>query len=252
MAGTASEVGTVQVRSYAAVAEAHAHPYHQLVLPLAGSLELEIGPRGGVVCGGTGALVPTGERHAFAASGGNRFLVLDLPPGAVERTGTREALHRLADACFFPVPRAAAGLARWFAHEVAGGDAAPAILVSFSSLLLHAASAPAPRREPAAVKCALAYIEARGLGPVRLADVARAAGTSAGHLHALLRAHVGRAPRSLIRARRVEEARRLLAETELSIAEIALRCGFADQTSLTHAVRRELGTTPGRLRRSRA
>jgi AraC-like DNA-binding protein len=52
--------------------------------------------------------------------------------------------------------------------------------------------------------------------------------------------------------RRLEEARRLLIETELSIAEVALRCGFADQAGLTHAVRRVLSTTPGRLRRHRS
>jgi AraC-like DNA-binding protein len=101
---------------------------------------------------------------------------------------------------------------------------------------------------PDAVRQALTFIEEKGLERC-VSDVARAAGISAGHLHALFRAHVGRAPRSLISTRRLEEARRLLAETELPIAEVALRCGFADQASLTHAVRRELGTTPGGLRR---
>jgi AraC-like DNA-binding protein len=252
MPGTFDDAGAVQVRSYATVAETHAHPFHQLVLPLAGKLELEIERRGGVVCGDTGALVPPGERHAFAASGGNRFLVLDVPASAAERAETREALDRLGDARFFPVGASAATLARWFAHELAGRDASPAILGCFSSLLLHAASAAASRQVPEAVRRALAYIRAWALGPIRLADVARDAGTSAGHLQALLRAHVGRSPRSIVRARRVEEARRLLTETEISIADIALQCGFADQASLTHAVRRELGTTPGRLRRHRA
>lgn len=245
-------VARVQVRSYPTVVEAHAHSFHQLVLPLAGSLDLEIGPRGGVVCGGTGALVPPGERHAFAAGGRNRFLVLELAPSGVERTHARDALGRLGDLRFFSIPRAAAGLAHWFAREIDAGEAPAALVAAFGSLLLHAVSAPGPRPEPPAVRRALEFVEARGLGPIRLVDLARAAGTSAGHLHALFRAHVGRTPRALIRARRVEEARRLLEETELSIAEIALRCGFADQASLTHAVQRELATSPGRLRRRRS
>lgn len=252
MANTVASAGAVEVRSYAAVVERHAHSYHQLVVPLAGKLELEIECRGGLVGGDTGALVPPGEWHAFAANGRNRFLVLDVPPIAANRAETREALGRLGDVRWFPVPAPAAALARWCADAWAGDEAPPAVVGCFASVLLHAVSTAGVRQDPAAVRRALAYIRAWALGPIRVADVARHAGASAGHLQALFRAHVGRSPRDLVRARRVEEARRLLTETDLSIADIALRCGFADQASLTHAVRRELGTTPGRLRRPRS
>ncbi len=252
MEGMGSEGAMVHVRSYAPRAETHSHDFHQVVLPLAGCLELEIGGRGGRVVGMTGALVPSGERHAFAASARNEFLVLDLPHAVVEEAGTGEWLDRLGRACFFPVSRAAARLGAWFADEIAADDAPPAVATAFATLLLRAASGPVPRSAPAAVGRALAFIDENGLLPVCVSDVARAVGISAGHLHALFRAHVGRAPLSLIRARRLEEARRLLIGTELPIAEVALRCGFADQAGLTHAVRRVLGTTPGRLRRHRS
>ncbi len=252
MEGVGSEGAMVHVRSYAPGAETHSHDFHQLILPLAGCLELEIGGRGGRVVGVTGALVPSGERHAFAASARNEFLVLDLPHAVVEEAGTGEWLERWGRACFFPVPRAAARLGAWFADEVAADDAPPVVATAFATLLVRAASGPAPRSAPAAVRRALAFIDAIGLEPVCVSDVARAVGISAGHLHALFRVHVGRAPLSLIRAQRLEEARRLLIETELPIAEVALRCGFADQAGLTHAMRRVLGTTPGRLRRHRS
>ena len=249
MDGSASGVAMVHVRSYAPSAEAHSHVFHQLVLPLVGSLDLEIGNRGGRVSGRTGALVPSGERHAFAATAKNEFLVLDLPLAAVAHADAAEWLDHLGHARFFPVSRAAARLASWFADEVSAVGAPPALVAAFVPLLLRAASMPVVRSVPHTVQRALAFIEENGLEEVCVSDVARAAGVSAGHLHALFRAYVGRTPGSLIATRRVEEARRLLAETELPIAEVALRCGFADQTSLTHAVRRELGTTPRGLRR---
>jgi AraC family transcriptional regulator len=126
------------------------------------------------------------------------------------------------------------------------------VATAFATLLLRAATGPAPRSVPDAVTRALAFIDEKALAQVCVSDVARAAGISVGHLHALFRASVGRAPLSFIRARRLEEARRLLEETDLPIAEVALQCGFADQAGLTHAVRRVLGTTPGRLRRHRS
>lgn len=252
MAGTAADGATVHVRSYAPQAETHAHDFHQVVLPVAGCLDLEIGDRGGRVVGATGALVPSGERHAFVASTRNEFLVLDLPHAVVEEAGAGEWLDRARRACFFPVTRAAARLVAWFAEEVAADGAPPAVATAFATLLLRAASGPAPRSVPGAVTRALAFIDEKALEPVCVSDVARAAGISGGHLHALFRAHVGRAPLSVIRTRRLEEARRLLIETEQPIAEVALRCGFADQAGLSHAVRRVLGTTPGRLRRHRS
>lgn len=253
LAGTAAAGPTAHVRSYAPHVETHAHDFHQVVLPVVGCLELEIGDRGGRVVGATGALIPSGQRHAFVASTRNEFLVLDLPHAMVEETGSGEWFDLQSRACFFPVTRAAARLAAWFAEEVAAGDASQAaVATAFATLLLRAASGPAARSVPDAVTRALTFIDEKALAPVCVSDVARAAGISAGHLHALFRAHVGRAPLALIRTRRLEEARRLLAETELPIAEVALRCGFADQASLTHALRRVLGTTPGRLRRHRS
>jgi len=242
----------VHVRSYAPHAETHAHDFHQMVLPLAGCLELEIGGRGGCVEGATGVLVKAGERHAFAASARNAFLVLDLPHAVVEGTRSGEWLDRVRRARFFQVTRAAARLAAWFVEEVAAGDAPPEVAGAFATLLVGAARDPVSRNVPDAFERALSFIDEKALARVCVSDVARAAGVSVGHLQAVFRAHVGRPPLSFVRARRIEEARRLLEHTEIPIVEVALRSGFADQAGLTHAMRRVLGTTPGRLRRHRS
>jgi hypothetical protein len=84
--------------------ETHSHDFHQVVLPLVGCLELGVGGRGGQVVGLTGALLTSGERHAFAASARNEFLVLDLPHAVVEEAGTGEWLERWGRTCFFPSP----------------------------------------------------------------------------------------------------------------------------------------------------
>jgi AraC family transcriptional regulator len=56
-------------------------------------------------------------------------------------------------------------------------------------------------------------------------------------------------PHRYVLKRRVERARELLTKTHLSIAEIAYRCGFANQAHLTLAFGKECGLTPGEYRR---
>jgi transcriptional regulator GlxA family with amidase domain len=82
-----------------------------------------------------------------------------------------------------------------------------------------------------------------------VADVAAAVGVSLTRLHTLFRKHFGRGPHALLMQWRVESARRLLQETHLSIAEIAVRTGHTDQSSLTRRLRSALGVTPAALRR---
>jgi AraC-like DNA-binding protein len=55
-----------------------------------------------------------------------------------------------------------------------------------------------------------------------------------------------------IAARRVERAKRMMIISTESLTEIALNCGFADQSHLNRQFRRAVGVTPGQWRRSSA
>jgi AraC family transcriptional regulator len=52
-------------------------------------------------------------------------------------------------------------------------------------------------------------------------------------------------------ARRIERAKELLAERDLSVAEVSRRTGFHGATQLTRAFRKLVGTTPTGFRRDR-
>jgi AraC family transcriptional regulator len=55
-----------------------------------------------------------------------------------------------------------------------------------------------------------------------------------------------------VRARRIDRARALLLETDRPLAEIALECGFCDQSHFTNVFRRLAGKTPQRYRAQRS
>ena len=69
------------------------------------------------------------------------------------------------------------------------------------------------------------------------------------HLARVFREHCGTSVTGFLQRARVGRARRLLASTGMSLAEIAATAGFADQSHMTRAMRRALGATPAALRR---
>ncbi|MCY0854617.1 helix-turn-helix transcriptional regulator [Cupriavidus sp. D39] len=50
-------------------------------------------------------------------------------------------------------------------------------------------------------------------------------------------------------ALRLERARALLRDTALPLAQVAIACGFSDQSHFTHVFSRALGVSPGNWRR---
>lgn len=83
-----------------------------------------------------------------------------------------------------------------------------------------------------------------------LGEVASECRISTTHFARAFKASTGMTPHGWLQARRIERARDLLA-TDLSLAEIALECGFADQSHFTRVFSRIAGNTPGSWRRYR-
>jgi AraC family transcriptional regulator len=66
----------------------------------------------------------------------------------------------------------------------------------------------------------------------------------------LFKQRMGITPHQYILQQRIEKAKHLLQHSKLSIAEIAARTGFSDQSHLTRCFRRKFGVTPKQLLRS--
>ena len=95
------------------------------------------------------------------------------------------------------------------------------------------------------------HVEAHLAQDIRVADLARLVGLSAGHLHRAFRETTGRTPLEFINRRRVERAAAILAAEEPTIAEVALRVGFLSPSHFSRTFRRVTGRNPS-ARRTRA
>jgi AraC family transcriptional regulator len=83
-----------------------------------------------------------------------------------------------------------------------------------------------------------------------LEEVAEALGLSRAHFIRAFRISVGDTPYQWQMAQRLERARRLLAGTEMPLVDIALSCGFSDQSHFTRVFALDAGTPPGAWRRT--
>jgi AraC family transcriptional regulator, transcriptional activator of pobA len=93
-------------------------------------------------------------------------------------------------------------------------------------------------------------IDQRLSEPFSLRDVASELGMTPGHLTTVVRRRTGRTVQEWIIERRMAEARTLLSETTLPVAEIARRVGISDPGYFSRLFRRTHGASPRNWRGS--
>jgi AraC family transcriptional regulator len=93
------------------------------------------------------------------------------------------------------------------------------------------------------------YIELRLAERLAISEMAGVPGLSRSHFCRAFRATFNQSPRQYIEARRIERAQRLMIETDQSLLQIALACGFNDPAHFSKTFRNAVGLSPSRWRR---
>jgi LacI family transcriptional regulator len=97
-------------------------------------------------------------------------------------------------------------------------------------------------------EAALSYIRRRACGNITVADVAGYLNISRRALERRFQAYLGRSPNNEIVQVRLERAKQLLAETDLTVGDIAGRSGFATASYLCQLFRQRIGVSPAEFR----
>jgi AraC-like DNA-binding protein len=100
------------------------------------------------------------------------------------------------------------------------------------------------------IRRATELLEAHLDGKIALQQVAEACELSVSHFARAFRQTFHKPPYKWLMERRVDKARGLMTNSRLPLADIATRCGFADQSALHRIFKRIHGVTPGIWRRS--
>ncbi|MDF1567333.1 MAG: helix-turn-helix domain-containing protein [Spirochaetaceae bacterium] len=83
---------------------------------------------------------------------------------------------------------------------------------------------------------------------ISLKDVAAQVGLSPDYFGKFFRQEIGRSFSEFLNGLRIEEAKRLLANSTASLGDIGYACGFEDQSYFTRVFRKSVGTTPSMYR----
>jgi len=86
---------------------------------------------------------------------------------------------------------------------------------------------------------------------ITLAEVARECRLSLSHFSRAFRRSTGLPPYKWLLQRRLDTAKDLMLRSALPLSEIALRCGFSDQSHLSRSFAQKVGTTPSAWRRAK-
>ncbi len=95
---------------------------------------------------------------------------------------------------------------------------------------------------------AIAFIRANAAARIQVSDVLRAVPVSRSWLERRFQELLGRSPAQEIRRVRLERSKRLLAETDMSVPEVAIASGFGSSEYLSYAFKQATGVTPHKFR----
>ncbi|WP_120633309.1 GlxA family transcriptional regulator [Ruegeria sp. EL01] len=98
------------------------------------------------------------------------------------------------------------------------------------------------------VNKALALMQEHLEAPLPVSEIAKRVGRSQKALSIRMQAELGAGPAQVYRRLRLNLARKLVNETDLTVGEVALRAGYDDPSALTRAFKAEFGVTPRTLR----
>jgi AraC family transcriptional regulator len=194
---------------------------------------------------------PPGYEHAKSFSAGTHCLLLEIDRAVFERVANlTDTLQRPADIRSI--------LCGWLAHclyqKFLQND--PLALISIEGILLKLLAETARQANgfapagnvPRWLRIAHEYLDSNFQRPLTLAEVAGVAGVHRVHLAREFRRRFSITVGEFLRKKRVEYACHLVSKTNDPLAEVAMNCGFSDQSHLTAAFRRQVGLTPGRFR----
>ncbi len=115
--------------------------------------------------------------------------------------------------------------------------------------LLSAALEQRRNQDAQPIRLAKQYIQKHFSQPLTLEEVSEAIGLSVNYFSTLFKRETGEGFNKYLTRIRMEEARGLLRETRLPVAEICKRVGYMDIKHFTHTFKAVTGLTPGEFRK---
>jgi AraC-like DNA-binding protein len=233
--------GTLSVRSYTLTQNTHSHGYHQVVVPLTGTMTITFATQTYSAAPGHCVVIPSGTVHRYSAFEQSRFLVADmstLPKNAATVPEPCVAISKdLLAFCAY----AEVQLTKAADREVAG-------LLYRLFWRLIAEQDFASRVDERIMRAVMKMEEDLSVNH-SIAELAATAFLSVSQFKVLFRKHLGIPCNELLTKRRMERAKTLLTNTDYPVSIVALEVGYEDASAFSRRFRAHFGQSPRELAR---
>jgi len=241
--------------------EPHAHAALTVTVVLAGRMEAGIGADWFALTAGETALTNPGQTHTARATEVD-FISVRISPLLVNELVAEIGLTRATPEIGFRASRATDAtltqLARAMAAEMEGaGVGHEAMLDTLArQMAIHLLRAHLTVRKSAQIELsragpvdrrlrrAIEFMHDNFARELAIEEIAAAAYLSEYHFARLFKQITGLTPHAYLANVRLEQARRLLADTAMAISEIATRVGYQSQSHFTKIFKSVTGVTP--------
>ncbi|MEJ2766288.1 AraC family transcriptional regulator [Photobacterium sp. MCCC 1A19761] len=231
-----SHLNRLSIRAYTHQTRSHYHEYHQLVLPLHGTIEIKVGDYHGKVSPGDGVTIQAGEQHDFRAREQARFLVADL-------ARLPENLRNAPSAKFTVSPPLLAYcqyIGVQLAHQVN-----PVLeQATFDLFCLLLAEQTCPHKRDPRLEPVIEVITRDLSAEHSLSTLAGLACLSLTQFKKVFKASTGQTAQQYITRLRMEKAKALLTHTDLPVRLVAEQVGYRDLSAFSRRFHRYYGQPP--------
>lgn len=236
----------------------HDHSYTQIVIGLKGQAEFEVGGMGNIVNPGQGCVVTSGTGHAFGGMiGQSDILVLNMPQPCDDDPLTLHKLNELAGKdTYFKLDNQIQKLVQMLVQEMQSSPDDMLLSRACSDTVLallqrHISAFDAQRKESRFDLDAIdRYIEQHISRRISVAQLAGSVFLGESQFHMLFKEQMGITPHQYVLGKRVDMAKSLIENGNLTLGQIAELSGFSNQSTFAHTFSRLQGISPSRYKKT--
>ncbi|KPM77090.1 MULTISPECIES: helix-turn-helix domain-containing protein [Cobetia] len=231
----------LSLRSYTPRADVHDHEYPQLVLPIRGHLDIQVGGYTGTVVTGECVIIRSGETHQFQAHDAARFIVADLDYLPDNLAATRRVV--------FSISTLLMNYLLFLEAQLQGKVDAQIDRLAIELFLGLLERQTCDKRVDRRLLRVLDVMNEQLDHPHDVASLAALAHLSPTQFHKIFRDNLGVSVKQYLTARRMERARAQLIHSDLSVQQVAEAVGYQNLSAFTRRFSHHFGMTPREMTR---
>jgi AraC-like DNA-binding protein len=233
-----SMANKLSIRSYSRMRKGHQHPFHQLVLPLRGVINIEVGSFSGKVSPGECVVVQVGQMHHFDADTQARFVVADLHELPVSMTTAKTTVFSINGPLFSFLNFVEAQLKYQINSTIEA--------LMFDTFYKLLAQQPLLKALEPRIKDVLEYMESHLSDLLSISQLSSVACLSPTQFKKVFKQQTSQTVTQYLIKLRMNKAQALLLHTDYPIQIVAESVGYTDMTAFSRRFSLYFGLSPSK------